>query len=74
MKVVMYGTEGCGKCHVLQSKLQTAGIEFQYVDDVAAIKASVPQGWLALPILNVDGQCYQFADAVQWVNQKGIKA
>ena len=74
MGVIMYGTATCGKCHVLRSKLEAANIDFQYIDDIPTIKASVPVGWLSLPILNVDGQFYQFSDAIQWVNQKGSHA
>lgn len=74
MKVVMYGATTCSKCHVLRAKMDQAGITYEYIDDISTIKSSVPKGWMTVPILNVDGKWYQFAEAVKWVNEKGNNA
>lgn len=46
-------------------KLTKAGIEYTSCDDVEIIKSL---GFKAAPMLDVDGQIYNFSQAIKWVN------
>lgn len=66
---VLFST-GCPKCNVLKQKLDSAGVEYKVVSDVARLEA---EGIDYVPVLDVDGNRMEFAEAVKWVNQKGGK-
>ena len=69
MGVILY-TIHCPKCDVLEQKLNIKGIKFEKVDDIATIQA---KGMDTMPMLEVDGELYDFSAAVKWVNsQKDI--
>lgn len=70
MDVVLYST-GCPKCKVLTNKLNEKGIEFT---ENNSVEQMTTLGITQVPVLSVDGQLMQFADAVKWVNlQQNIK-
>lgn len=63
MGVVLYSTN-CPKCNVLSMKLKDKNIDFTVntnVDDMIA------KGFHSAPILEVDGECYEFGDAVKYI-------
>lgn len=64
MNVVLY-TTNCPKCKVLETKLKQKEISFETVADLNAMEAL---GFMEAPILEVDGEAMNFADAVAWVN------
>ena len=64
MGVILY-TIHCPKCDVLEQKLNMKGIKFEVIDDVSIIQA---KGMDAMPMLEVDGNLYNFSEAVRWVN------
>ncbi len=67
---VLFST-GCPKCTVLRQKLDSAGVEYEVVSDVARLEA---EGIDYVPVLEVDGNRMEFAEAVKWANaRKGQK-
>ena len=68
--ITLYST-GCPKCNVLEKKLTAAGIEYEVVTDISTIKnvcdfIKTDQ----VPILEVNGQYYTFAEAIKWVGER----
>lgn len=64
MGVVLYSTN-CPKCNVLSMKLKDKNVDFTVntnVDDMIA------KGFQSAPILEVNGEYYEFGDAVRVVN------
>lgn len=69
--ITVYSTNPpCPKCRVLEKKLNDAGIKYDIVDDVEKIKAK-GFGNRYMPLVEVDGQVMEFADAVKFANGKG---
>ena len=66
--VVLYST-GCPQCNVLKTKLDNKGIEYELVTDEDVM---IAKGFMAAPILEVDGEVMPFSSAISWVRQKGI--
>lgn len=64
MKVTLYSTH-CPKCNVLEKKLKTKNIEYEEVNDVEIMKE---KGYLAVPVLEVDGMVMNFKMANDWIN------
>lgn len=62
--IVVY-TTGCPKCKVLESKMKAKGIEYDPIDDVDNIRS---KGFLHVPVMEVNGESYDFAAAVKLVN------
>ena len=64
--VVLYST-GCPQCNVLKTKLDNKGIEYEFVTDEDVM---IAKGFMAAPILEVDGEMMPFKQANDWINQK----
>lgn len=64
MRIVLYSTH-CPKCNVLEKKLKGKNIEYEEVNDVEEMKE---KGYLTVPVLEVDGKCLNFKEAVNWLN------
>lgn len=64
-KIVMYST-GCPKCRVLEAKLNAKGIEYTVCNDVVEMERL---GFSTVPVLSVDGQNYEFSEAVKYINE-----
>lgn len=62
-KIILY-TSGCGKCIVLERKLQAANIDF--IKESAFEKLS-SQGIMNLPVLEVNGNFYDFSKALKFI-------
>lgn len=63
-ELILYST-GCPKCGVLKKKLDKKGIKYQEntsVDEMLAL------GFKNVPVLDVDGNCMEFSEAIKWVN------
>lgn len=65
-KIVMYSS-GCPRCKTLKKKLDDAGIQYDTFTDVQKM---IDMGFTDVPVLEVDGQRMQFADAIKWVRGK----
>ena len=60
-------TIGCGKCVILEKKLNEAGIDYKICEDQ---KIMEEKGFDFMPVLEVDGQIMNFGEAVKWVNER----
>lgn len=66
MNITLYSTH-CPKCNVLETKLKTAGIEYEENNDKDYM---IAQGWKEVPILQVDERYYNFGEAVKWIQSQ----
>lgn len=65
-KIVMYSS-GCPRCKTLKKKLDDAGVQYETFTD---IQKMIDMGFTDVPVLEVDGQRMQFADAIKWVRER----
>lgn len=65
-KITMYSS-GCPRCKTLKKKLDDAGIQYETFTDVQKM---IDMGFTDVPVLEVDGQRMQFADAIKWVRER----
>lgn len=65
-KIVLYST-GCPKCNILIKKLKEANIKYETINDVDEIMKA---GFEAVPVLSVNGEAKQFAEAVEYCNER----
>ena len=63
-KITLY-TIGCPKCKVLEMKLKQKKVEYETIEDMEVMKE---KGFMSLPILEVDGNAYNFSEAVKFLN------
>lgn len=64
--VTLYSTH-CPKCKVLTIKLAQKNIEYTEIDDLEEMKRL---GFKSAPMLNVDGNLYDFTRALAWVKEQ----
>lgn len=67
MKEIILYSNGCPKCKVLKSKLESKKIEFTETDDFSKLK---DQGIQSLPIMEIDGEILTFVEANNWINNQ----
>ena len=60
----LYST-GCPKCKILEMKLKQKDIKYNEISDLEKLKE---KNILQVPVLEVDGEFYDFAKAVMFVN------
>ena len=65
-EIVLYST-GCPKCTVLEKKLTDKGVSYAINRDVDEM---INIGIESIPVLKVDGELLNFADAIKWVNEQ----
>lgn len=65
--IILYTTH-CPKCRVIETKLSKKGIAFETNDNVDEM---IKLGFKFAPVLYVDGQYLDFAQANNWINQQG---
>lgn len=64
---ILYSTSTCPKCRVLKQKLAEKNIPFEECTDEDEM---LRLGIQSVPVLYVDGKHYDFAAAIQYVNEK----
>ncbi len=64
--VILYST-GCPKCHVLETKLNQIGIEYELESDADVM---IAKGFMSAPMLEVDGTVMDFSSAIKWINSR----
>lgn len=62
--VILY-TIHCPKCKVLEKKLTSENIKFEINEN---IEDMMNKGFKTAPILEVDGEFYDFSQAIKWIN------
>lgn len=65
--MVVFYTTGCPKCWVLKKKLDAKGIKYEENNSVMEMLAL---GITQVPVLKVENQLLEFAEANNWINQQ----
>ena len=66
MEVILYST-GCPKCSVLEKKLKAKNIDFTINTDIDFMLSN---GLKSAPYLEIDGELFNFKNAIEWVNNQ----
>lgn len=66
MSIVLHSTH-CPKCNVLKLKLKQKNIDFKENNDVDLM---IQKGYTTAPILEVNGNAYNFKEAVEWIGEQ----
>lgn len=64
--IILYSTN-CPRCKVIEKKLQLKNIDFIVDTDVSKMMA---KGFRQAPILEIDENFLDFAEANQWINKQ----
>ena len=65
--ITIYTTETCPKCKILKKKLEDKGMKYSEVTDEEKLRQ---MDILSVPVLYVDGERYDFAEAIKYVNER----
>lgn len=63
--IILYST-GCPKCRILKKKMDEKGIRYYTCTDMERM---IELGFVEVPVLEVKGERFGFAEAVKWINQ-----
>ena len=63
-EIILY-TTGCPKCNVLKAKLKQADIQYQEENSIEVMQGL---GIMQVPMLGVEGDILDFAQACAWSN------
>jgi len=66
MEIILYTTH-CPRCTVLEKKLQQKGIKYTENNN---IEDMICRDIKEVPVLQVDGKLYDFAEAIKWINER----
>ncbi len=66
MKNIVLFSSGCPKCKVLKQKLDDRKIEYEVSEDFDEL---IEQNLQTVPVLKVNGEYYQFGEAIKVVNE-----
>lgn len=66
MKEIILFSSGCPKCKVLKQKLDDKKIKYEISEDFDEL---VQNNLQTVPVLKVNGEYYQFNEAVRMVNE-----
>ena len=64
MNIILYST-GCPKCSVLSRKLTDKNIKYEVCNDIEKMQ---DLDIMAVPVLSVDGELFDFTSAINWIN------
>ena len=65
--IILY-TVHCPKCNVLEKKLTSKNISFKVDED---LEEMMEKGFTSAPMLEVNGEIYDFGQAIKWINSIG---
>lgn len=68
MNIVIYTDEFCPRCKVLKTKLSNAGLEYKEINEFDEVDLE-RLGYEQLPVLNVDGEFFDYKEAIEFVNE-----
>ena len=66
--IILYSTN-CPKCKVLATNLNQKGIVFTENTDTEEM---LSLGIMSVPVLSVNGELYEFTEAINWINNRGV--
>ncbi|SHK17961.1 glutaredoxin family protein [Paramaledivibacter caminithermalis] len=64
-KITIYTSDTCGYCHMAKDYLKSKGVDYQEKNisrDMNARKELMAQGFMGVPIINIDGEVIQGFD------------
>jgi len=62
-KIILF-SNNCPKCKILKTKLDQKQITYEECNDVDIM---IENGFLSMPMLQVDGEIMNFNEAIKWV-------
>ena len=65
--ITIFTTTTCPKCKILKKKLDDKGIEYTEVTDEEKLRQ---MDIMSVPVMTVDGERFDFADAIKYVNER----
>ena len=65
INLVLY-TTGCPKCRIIERKLDEQNIPYTKITDVDRMGH---MGIQSVPVLSIDGNLYNFNDAIAWLSR-----
>lgn len=66
-EVIIYTTPTCPRCGVLKKKMNKKNIKFIECQELNKI---IEEGYLSVPILEVDGKYLEINKANDWINKQ----
>ena len=66
MEDIVLFSSGCPKCNVLKQKLDSRKIKYEVSEDFDEL---IAQNLQTVPVLKVNGEYYQFSEAIKVVNE-----
>jgi len=66
LKDIVLFSSGCPKCKVLKQKLDDKKIKYKVSEDFDEL---ITQNLQTVPVLKVNGEYYQFSEAIKVVNE-----
>lgn len=64
--MILYSS-GCPRCVILKKKLDAKGFQYDIFNDIDKM---IEMGIETVPVLEVDGEMYSYAEAIKWINEK----
>ena len=68
-KIILYSTD-CPRCCVLKNKLSDKKIPYTENNSVDEM---ISLGITQVPVLDINGDMYDFKEAVEWINKQEFK-
>ena len=66
----LYSTH-CPKCKIVEMKMNQKGLAFIVIDnEEEVVNTGKAHNIMSAPILEVDDEFYDFANAVKWINER----
>lgn len=65
--ITIFTTETCPKCRILKKKLEDKCLEYTEVTDEEKLRQ---MDILSVPVMTVDGERMDFAEAIKYVNER----
>lgn len=65
--ITIFTTDTCPKCRILKKKLEDKGLEYTEVTDEEKLRQ---MDILSVPVMTVDGERMDFAEAIKYVNER----
>ena len=64
--ITVYTQDNCPKCKILKKKLDGKNIEYVECNDIDIM---LTKGVESVPVIELDGNMFDYANAVKWVNE-----
>lgn len=64
---IVFHSNHCPKCRILEEKLKQKNISFEENNDVELM---LQKGFMTVPVLEIDGVAYSFKEAIKWIGEQ----